>query len=73
MSNIDSVLGELNETLELSFRRYYNHYQLALYSKKIECYRGHGDSPIEYYDCFDRVERETLRDVQESRAAYQDL
>lgn len=73
MSSIDSVLGELNETIEISFRRFYSHHQLTLYNKKIECFKVHGDSPIEYYDCFDRVERETLKDVQESKAAYQEL
>lgn len=73
MSSIDSVLGELNETIELSFRRYYNHHQLELYNKKIECYRGYGDRPVDYYDCFDRVERETLKDLQENKAAYQEL
>ena len=57
MSSIDSVLAELNETIEFSFRRYYNHHQFELYNKKIECYKGYADRPIEYYDCFDRVER----------------
>lgn len=73
MSSIDSLLGELNDTIELSFRRYYNHHQLQLYNRKIKCYKGYGESPIEYYACFDRVEREAIKDAQESKAAYQEL
>lgn len=42
---------------------------------KIECFRRFGLNPVSYYSCFDRIERQALKDgrfLQEESKGLQD-
>jgi hypothetical protein len=73
MSSIDKSIADLYEKIELSFRRFYNFHQLTIYKKKIECFRLHGTNPNDYYECFNAIEKETMKDVKTSKLMYQEL
>ena len=74
MSKEDIFKG-ISQSVSTRFGPSHNALLSQLVDLKIECYRRFGLNPVSYYSCFDRIERQALKDgrfLQEESKGLQD-
>jgi hypothetical protein len=73
MASKEQIYTEVGTEASQIFRVDHNQLQLGMLDGKLKCYSDHPHSPVDYYECFDRIERRVIKDGQQLKAFQEEL
>ena len=71
----EEIFNGISQSVSARFGPSHNALLRQFVDLKIECFRRFGLNPVSYYSCFDRIERQALKDgrfLQEESKGLQD-
>jgi len=72
-NKLEELYLEIYNKVNKQYLPFYNLYNYELFTQKCECFQKFGSDPIQYYKCFDTVEKIVVKDKKGIKEMKEDV